>query len=79
MRQVDRARDVAGSRIDRFDLAAEPLGGAGVDQGRAALDDVGDLVGVDDALPTLHDRVPGRHPGDDDVGRRPSGRVPRPW
>ena len=32
VRQVDRARDVAGLRIDRFDLAAVPLGGAGVDR-----------------------------------------------
>ena len=49
-------------RIDRFDLAAVPLGRPGVDQGRAALDEVGDVVGVDDAAPALDDRVAGRHP-----------------
>src|SRR5205823_15086005 len=37
---VDRARDVAGARVDRLDLAAVPLRRAGIGEDRAALVDL---------------------------------------
>ncbi len=48
-RAVDRARHVSGDRIDRFDLAAEALSGACIQQpARRLVQARGDLVGSDD-------------------------------
>ena len=59
-RQVDRAGNVAGDRIDRFDLAGVPLWLARVDHHAAACDVGGDLVGVSDGVSGPHDVRPPR-------------------
>jgi hypothetical protein len=64
-REVDRSRDVPSDRVDRLDLAAEPLRGPDVDE-YPAVRGRGRVVGREWEVPT-------RQGGDRATSRTPAG------